>query len=115
MTLFDMDGQLKKYDNVEDFLREFYVVRLDLYDKRKRYLIRCLEAESTLLSNKARYVTESIQKEIVFLNASRVNLIEQLVKLKYDPDPLKRWKDELKKVKIRYMIRRLVNSGEVYF
>ena len=38
-----------------------------------------------------------IKGEIVMENKRKAAIIEQLVKLKFDPDPVKKWKDEQKK------------------
>ena len=35
MVLFDPKGRIKKYDNVEDILTEFYQLRLKTYQERK--------------------------------------------------------------------------------
>lgn len=58
MVLFDANGCLKKYESVEDILREFYDVRLRFYQKRKNYLEGVLQAESRKLSNQARFICE---------------------------------------------------------
>lgn len=51
MVLFDANGCLKRYDTIEDILREFFNVRLHFYQKRKAYLEGLLQAESSKLSN----------------------------------------------------------------
>ena len=48
----------RKYETVEDILREFYTLRLEYYDKRKRYLEGTLGAEAAKLSNQARFILE---------------------------------------------------------
>ena len=40
MHLFNSKGQIIKYDNPEQIMREFYDMRLDHYDKRKNYMVR---------------------------------------------------------------------------
>lgn len=46
MVLFDSKGCIKRYECPEDILKEFYEVRLEFYDKRKKYLLGMLEAEA---------------------------------------------------------------------
>jgi DNA topoisomerase-2 len=35
LVAFDVDGRIKKYENVQQILEEFYVHRLDMYAARK--------------------------------------------------------------------------------
>ncbi|GAG46995.1 unnamed protein product, partial [marine sediment metagenome] len=39
MVLYNTDKKLKKYKNISDILEEFYHIRLDVYEKRRLYLI----------------------------------------------------------------------------
>ena len=64
MVLFDKDGCIRKYDRVEDILKEFYTCRLDFYQKRKDYLEGMLSAEALRLSNIARFIIEKIDGTI---------------------------------------------------
>lgn len=52
---FDKDCCLKRYDTVFDILKEYFLLRLDYYNKRKAYLEGMLEAEANKLSNQARW------------------------------------------------------------
>ena len=65
-VLFDRYGCLRKYSSAEQILTEFYSVRLEMYVKRKAYLIGMLTAESAKLTNQARFVLEKIQAKIKF-------------------------------------------------
>ena len=48
-----------------EILREFYDVRLDIYYKRKEWLVSKLEAEAARLSNQARFIMEKIDGKLV--------------------------------------------------
>ena len=50
-VLFDHNGVLRKYETVEDILKEFFELRKKYYYKRKAYLVGMLEAEASKLSN----------------------------------------------------------------
>ena len=63
-VLFDHLGCIKKYDNVEEILREFYDLRLEFYKKRKAYMVGMLEAEALKLDNIARFILEKIEGTI---------------------------------------------------
>ena len=62
--LFDSSGCIRKYETVEEILKEFYEFRLDLYSRRKNYLEGLLSAESLKLDNQARFIMEKIEGTI---------------------------------------------------
>lgn len=64
-VLFDANGCIKRYDCVEDILKEFFELRLTYYQKRKDYLEGLLTAEASKLSNQARFILEKIDGTIV--------------------------------------------------
>lgn len=45
MVLFNLDGKLKKFNNVVEIFEEFYLIRLKFYEKRKDYVCSKLERE----------------------------------------------------------------------
>lgn len=49
--LFDHNGVLRKFEAVEEILREFFDLRLKYYSKRKQYLVGMIQAEASKLSN----------------------------------------------------------------
>ncbi|KAL4217342.1 DNA topoisomerase 2-beta [Mactra antiquata] len=100
MVLFDHGGCIKRYDCVEDILREFYEIRLELYKKRKDYLEGMLAAESLRLDNIARFILEKIEGTITIENKKKKELIEMLVRRGYDSDPVKAWKNAQNKGKM---------------
>lgn len=63
-VLFDHMGCLKKYETVQDILKEFFDLRLNYYGLRKEWLAGMLGAESTKLNNQARFILEKIQGKI---------------------------------------------------
>jgi DNA topoisomerase II len=60
MHLFDANDKLKKYDTVEAIIDDYFVTRLALYGKRKEFMIKALERELMLLSNKAKYIQANL-------------------------------------------------------
>lgn len=58
-------GCLKRYDSVQDILKEFFELRLHYYKLRKDWLLGNLGAEAAKLSNQARFVLEKIEGKIV--------------------------------------------------
>ncbi|KAM3923871.1 DNA topoisomerase 2-alpha [Leptodactylus fuscus] len=104
MVLFDHTGCLKKYETVLDILREFYDLRLRYYGLRKDWLLGMLTAESSKLSNQARFILEKIEGKIVIENKPKKELIQMLVQRGYDSDPVKTWKQTQEKEEAGEMI-----------
>uniref|UniRef100_A0A1B6ECC9 DNA topoisomerase 2 n=1 Tax=Clastoptera arizonana TaxID=38151 RepID=A0A1B6ECC9_9HEMI len=92
MCCFDRNNVLKKFENVMDIIKEFYVVRLEYYVKRKAYLEGILEAETKKISNQARFIIEKCDGKLTIENKKKKAMIEELVKRGYDSDPVKMWK-----------------------
>ncbi|XP_057683180.1 DNA topoisomerase 2-beta isoform X2 [Corythoichthys intestinalis] len=91
MVLFDHMGCLKRYDSVQDILREFFELRLHYYKLRKDWLIGSLGAEAAKLSNQARFVLEKIEGKISIENKAKRELIRMLVQKGYESDPVAAW------------------------
>lgn len=64
-VLFDHVGSLKKYESVQDILKDFFELRMKYYVLRKDWLLGMLGAESARLSNQARFILEKIQGTLV--------------------------------------------------
>merc|ERR1719210_1277670 len=92
MVLFDQNGCLRRYEDVLEILREFYDLRLTFYDKRKKYLEGMLEAEALKLSNQARFILEKCDGSLTVENKKKKNMIAELQRKNFDPDPVKKWK-----------------------
>ena len=84
MTLFDDEARIIRYETPEDIISAFYVIRLDYYNKRKANLLKNLEAEKVVLSNKARFVEEVCSGSLVVNNRKRKDILEDLKVRGYD-------------------------------
>ena len=60
MHMFDKDCKLHKYKNVQEILQAFYDVRLETYEKRKQFLLRDMNKKLVKLSNRAKYIQETL-------------------------------------------------------
>uniref|UniRef100_A0A669EA87 DNA topoisomerase 2 n=1 Tax=Oreochromis niloticus TaxID=8128 RepID=A0A669EA87_ORENI len=98
MVLFDHMGCLKRYDSVQDILKEFFELRLHYCKLRKDWLLGSLGAEAAKLSNQARFVLEKIEGKIVIENKSKRELIRMLVQKGYESDPVAAWTKAQEKV-----------------
>ncbi|KHJ48124.1 DNA gyrase/topoisomerase IV, A subunit [Trichuris suis] len=94
MVLFDAEGCLRRFGSAEEILRCFYDVRLSMYEKRKNYMESLLDAQSNRLRNQARFILEKIEGTIKIENLKKKLIVKQLVERKYDPDPVKMWKEK---------------------
>lgn len=92
MHAFDQNNCLRRFEKVNEILREFYDVRSLFYVKRKDYLMGMLEAEANKLSDQARFILEKCNNTLVVENKKRKTMIEELIKRGYKPDPVKEWK-----------------------
>jgi DNA topoisomerase-2 len=84
MHLFDAEDKLKKYETVEEIIDDYFVTRLQLYIKRKEYLIDALEKELVILSNKARYIQELLDDTIDLRKKKKAEIIGMLEEKGYD-------------------------------
>uniref|UniRef100_A0A4W5Q6N4 DNA topoisomerase 2 n=1 Tax=Hucho hucho TaxID=62062 RepID=A0A4W5Q6N4_9TELE len=99
MVLFDHVGSLKKYEFVQDVLKDFFDLRMKYYVLRKDWLAGMLGAESAKLTNQARFILEKIQGTLVIENKPKKQLILMLTEMGYDSDPVKAWKEAQEKDK----------------
>jgi len=60
MHMFNGEFKLHKYTRVEEIIEEFYGIRLNVYGKRKAYLVDEMEKKLVKLSNRARYIQETL-------------------------------------------------------
>uniref|UniRef100_A0A915EJT2 Toprim domain-containing protein n=1 Tax=Ditylenchus dipsaci TaxID=166011 RepID=A0A915EJT2_9BILA len=97
MVLFDSVGCLRRFNNTEEICRDFFEVRKKLYAERKRWMEGMLRAQSERLSEQARFILMKIEGKLVIENKRKIAIVEQLVKNKFAPDPVKKWKDDQKK------------------
>ena len=81
MHLFDSDDKLKKYNSVSQIIDDYFDVRLNLYDVRKKHIISLLEHELIVLSNKARYIKETLDN-IVDLRRKSADQIHDMLSLR---------------------------------
>ena len=84
MHLFDADDILQKYDKISDIIDAYYTVRLQLYQTRKDYMIRALERELVLLSNKAKYIKENLDGTIDLRKKKKEQVMQMLTEKGYD-------------------------------
>ena len=84
MHLFDAKDTLQKYNKIPEIIDAYYEVRLDLYGVRKAYMINALEKDLVLLSNKAKYIQETLDGTIDLRKKKKDFVVEMLQQKGYD-------------------------------
>ncbi|OJD18168.1 hypothetical protein AJ78_01780 [Emergomyces pasteurianus Ep9510] len=87
LVAFDSEGRITKYDSVEDILREFYSVRIKLYEKRKQYMLSQMQRDLEKLSNQARFVQMIIDGKLVISKKPKTQLVKELKEKGFKPFP----------------------------
>lgn len=94
MVLFDENGFIKKYDNVDEIINSFCKVRFEYYIKRKKHLLGQMDHDIKFLGNKRRFLEEVMSGEIKLFDDSGKTrkskkvaaMIDDLEKRGYDKD-----------------------------
>jgi len=84
MHVINYQGYIKKYHTPEDILEEFFKKRLEMYEKRREYIIDKLENDIAFQSAKYRFVTEFLDGEIKMgREYTKDQVIQQLTERNY--------------------------------
>jgi len=75
MHLFDATGKIKKYNNPDEIIDDYYNVRLEFYEKRRQFLIMKLEERKFKLSNLGKFINLII-KGVIKINNVPISKIE---------------------------------------
>jgi DNA topoisomerase-2 len=78
MHMFDAECKLHKYANVAEIIDAFYIVRMEAYRKRKAHQIDAMEKLLVRLSNRARYIQETLD-DIVDLRKKPAQAVQALL------------------------------------
>uniref|UniRef100_A0A7N0T385 DNA topoisomerase 2 n=1 Tax=Kalanchoe fedtschenkoi TaxID=63787 RepID=A0A7N0T385_KALFE len=95
MHLFDAKCVIKKYDNPEQILGDFYHLRLEFYENRKRVMLGNLENELLKLDNKVRFILNVVEGKIIVNNRRRAELFLELKQKGFTPFPKKKTLEEV--------------------
>lgn len=87
MNLFNEEGKLVKYGSYEEILENYVRVRLDLYQKRKDYLLKEWKREMSVLEWKVKFIEHVIDKKIKFFNVPKKTVEERLEELEFPKLP----------------------------
>ena len=62
---------------------EFFEYRLNIYHKRKEYMLQLLHGQLTKLNYKVKFILMKLKKEIKIENKKKVDLVKKLTKLAF--------------------------------
>lgn len=84
MVLFTEDSKISKYDNIYQIIDRFCKTRFEYYIKRKVHILKNLKNELSIISNKARFIREIIDKKLDIMFIEESEIIKKLEDSKYD-------------------------------
>ena len=84
MHAFDAKEKLKKYESAEEIVEDYYPVRYEFYEIRKKNMIDVMTKELLLLSNKARYIQELLDDTLDLRKKKKEVIVKILEDKKYD-------------------------------
>ena len=82
MHMFDKDCKLHKYKSVSEIINHFYDVRINIYKKRKEQQLTAMKHKLVRLSNRAKYIQETLAGTID-LRRKKSNDVNSLLENKH--------------------------------
>lgn len=83
MHFYNSDRVIRKYKTPEDIMKEFYLVRIAFYNKRKIHLLKKLRHEYNIYYYKMKFINDFINNEINIINEEDEVIEKQLIDKKY--------------------------------
>ena len=83
MHLFNPKDKLHKYETVTEIIDDYFETRLELYQKRKDFMIAAIEKELLFLNNKSRYIGELLNDTIDLRKKKKDEVVQMLKSKNY--------------------------------
>jgi len=84
MVLFTKEDRLQKYDNIKKIFETYAVERLALYEKRKAHLLKTMDHQLRVMTNKMRFISEIYSNELHIFRLPEDKMNEILNDKKYE-------------------------------
>jgi DNA topoisomerase-2 len=84
MHLFNSERRLTKYSRIDEIIDAFYDVRMGLYGKRKEHLVKELKSRLSKLTNKARYIQETLSSVVDLRKKTAPQVQDLMLARKFD-------------------------------
>jgi DNA gyrase/topoisomerase IV subunit B len=110
MYLFDESLIPTKYLNTTDILLDFYDIRLDMYTRRRNYLVDQLQKDLTILRTKVRFIREYISGELDINRKSKNDIFSLLEKKGYSKHPEEHTYDFLIRMQIASLTKEKIEE-----
>jgi DNA topoisomerase-2 len=78
LTLWDTNGALRRFDNVEQIIEEFVEWRIARYEDRRQALIKLTEEDILWLDERIRFINFYLVNTEKFRNTGKKDLLELL-------------------------------------
>jgi DNA topoisomerase-2 len=95
LVAFDTQGKIRKYENPEEIMEEYYHYRLAMYSKRKAHWLKVYHAGYRKLKNQYRFISEIIDNKLTVAKKKKAAIVEELRQRNYEAFP----KEDTKKSK----------------
>jgi DNA topoisomerase-2 len=89
LVLRDRNGGLYVYASIEDIFKDFFSLRMEYYEKRRKVLLKDYKEEADLVNIKAKFVQDVIEGRVIIFDSdkkksySKTDVSAQLEKLEY--------------------------------
>jgi len=81
LHLFTIKGNIKKYENITEILKEWSYTRIMKYQERKNHQLKVMQDEYLILSAKIRFIKDVIEGIIIIMN-KKIKEVEEQMELK---------------------------------
>ena len=110
INLYNSKGEISSYNSSEQILKEFYLIRLAYYIKRKEYLLKKIKKELDIYKYKIKFIEEFINKTIDIINQEDELIYKQLIEKKYPKMSINKEKEESYDYLLNMYIRTLTKK-----
>ena len=83
ITVWTDEFKIRKFDNVNDYLKWFVSFRVGRYDDRKEYILRSLSAEKDKMDEEIRFIKLYLKRSKVWSEALNKDIISELEAAKF--------------------------------
>jgi len=84
-TCVDENNSIREFSSIEEILKAYIEVRLEYYQKRKKYLLSKYQEEIDILDSKAIFIKAVIDGDIVVSNTPKKDIIHMIESLPRRP------------------------------
>ena len=84
LHLFTSKGNIKKYGNIAEILKEWFSIRIYKYHTRKEKQLKKMRDEFLVISNKIRFIIDVIEGHILIMNKKMKEIEDRLIERGFD-------------------------------